>query len=66
MNRNLSLCTLAVLFTLCVPALQAQQGVTVTEIVKEATDRNDARTEKINNYTIHQTAFGMDMKVRFE
>ena len=45
-------------------ALQAQKKV--ADIVQQAIARNEARTAKIDNYTIHQSAFGIEMTVRFE
>lgn len=63
-NRKLALGALAVFVSAAsATALQAQS---VPEIVNEAMDRHDARTANIDNYTIHQKAFNLDMKIRFE
>lgn len=43
--------------------LEAQS---VSDIVQEAMQRHEARTADIDNYTIHQSAFGIEMSVRFE
>lgn len=64
-TRKLSLGALALLISAAsASAIQAQP--TLSSIVQTAKEKNQARVAKVDNYTIHQSAFGIDFRVRYE